>query len=402
MALALGFLCLDASLRARPGAQFLLPCLAVWALVVQRGRRLRTAALLALVVALGALHTASLDKLYGSGEASPTSYPAFTLYGLVHGGNYELAYRDFSAELARQPERDVARLVYRRAIERLAEDPSGALRALGRNGRDLRKLFGNLAHAVSPGAFLASRDRLLQPTAWDIRFDRLWGGLALLLAVAGLVFRLRRAPGEESLFWLAVAAGVASSACFVLGDSATRVLVAGFPLIAFGIGSGLAAGRREPRGPVRDAKERVIVAAAGGLGLALLLLCLVGPALAHRLSPRPAPAGLHSLDPARSAVSRLEACPSVVVTGPGGGLSRRRLAHQLELAGIEDLLGPVTMAPPYALLSCYDSLSRRQRLLVGPPELAQARGFAELRLEPLSSGGSGFVAVTSWRPLPAR
>ena len=397
-ALALGFLCLDASLRARPGAQLLLPCLAAWALVVQRGRRLWTAAMLALVVGVGALHMASLDALYGSGQASSTSYPAFTLYGLAHDGNYELAYRDFAPELARLPEREVARLVYRKALERLAQDPASALRALARNGRDLRKLFGNLAHAVSPRAVLAPRDRLLRPTAWDVRFDRLCGGLALLLAAAGLVARLRHAPGEERLFWLAVVAGIAGSACFVLGDSATRVLVAGFPLIAFGLASGLALRRRLLPSPRRDAQERGIVAVAAGLGLALLLVCLLGPAIAHRLSPRPAPSALRGLDPARVAVSRLEACPSVVVTGPGEGLSRRRFARQLELAGIDDLLAPVTTPPPLALLSCYDHVSRRQRLLVGPPELAHARGFAELQLETLASG-THLVAVKSWRPL---
>ena len=401
--LVAGFLCLDAALRTRPGAQMLLPSLWAWAAFVQRGRRARTLAALVAVAALGAVHTSALNHLYGTGEASATSYAAFTFYGLTRNANYEVAYRDFSDELARQPEGEVARLVYRKALERLWAQPGDFLRALARNAASLHKLALNLARAVSPRSLFDLPDRLIRPAPVDLGVDRLLGGLPLVLAALGLALQLRRAPAEQRLLWLAVAVGVSASAAFVLGDSATRVLVAAFPWIAFGIARGL--DLRRPLGASREssARERMLVRVASGLGLAVLLVALAGPAVAHRIATRPDPRLLASLHPPASSVCYPPTCPSVLVSRPedepaeGPSIDRGQLMRWLALAGAADT-SLATLRPPYALLSCYDFLGRRQRLLIAPPEFARAKGFVQLSAAPPTEGGA-FEHVEAWQPL---
>jgi hypothetical protein len=248
--------------------------------------------------------------------------------------------------------------------------------------------------------------RLLQPTEADTRWDRALGGLGLVAAGLGFLVRLRRAASEERLFWLAAVAGIGASAPFVLGDSAARVLVVGFPLIAFAFASGLAPRRRIGALAARRAGEKRVVAAAGGLGVALLGVCLIGPALLHRLAARPPASALRGLDPSRVAVCRPEACPVVLVSNRGGDsqgdftIDRRQLAEQLAIAPPDKRLDLASPQPPFALLSCYDFVSRKQRVIVSPPQLARhTEGFAQLEWQPLRPG-SPFFEASGWRALP--
>ena len=109
--------CSTSSLQARPGAQFLLPCLALWVVWTCRGRRLRALLGAAAVAGAGLALGASLNALYGTSDASASAAGAYPLYGLATGSNYRQIQEDLGEELARLPDdRARTRLIYRRAL----------------------------------------------------------------------------------------------------------------------------------------------------------------------------------------------------------------------------------------------------------------------------------------------
>jgi hypothetical protein len=281
-----GLWLLDLALQARPGAQFLLPCLGLWVVWTCRGRRLQAAAGAALVAIAGLALGASLNALYGTSDASASAAGAYPLYGLATGSNYRQIQEDLGPELAGLPDdRARTRLIYQRAWQRLRADPGVAVRALGRN---LRKFAGKappvLYGIVSPQALFVSAWERAEPSPVVRSRDRWLGRALLALAVLALALHLRRATTDERLFWLAAAAGIVLSAPVVYGDAGLRGLAASFPFLCALLAAGL--GRRRPsrRAPGRDrATRRVLLAGAA----VLVAAALVGPAAAHAVARRP-------------------------------------------------------------------------------------------------------------------
>jgi hypothetical protein len=390
---------LDLSLQARPGAQFLLPCLALWIVWTCRGRRLQAVVGAAVVAGAGLALSASLNALYGTSDASASAAGAYPLYGLATGSNYRQIQEDLGEELARLPDdRARTRLIYQRAWERLRAEPGVAGRALGRN---LRKFAGKappvLYGIVSPqGLFLSPWERA-EPTP-DVRARDRWLGRALLaVALLGLALYLRRASADERLFWLAVAAGIVLSAPVVYGDAGLRGLAASFPFLCALLAIGLGRGGRRPARDVSRATRRVLVTAAA----ALVLLSLVGPAIAHARAHRPR-SPLFPLPPDVRIV-RVRSAPAVVVSNRERPeldvtlLPRRQYLRHVGLANVA-ASGFDRPDPPFGVVSAYDYVERRQRVLVLPPEALASPGFLRVQVRPVADDPN-LVLVTDWRPI---
>lgn len=403
---ALGVLVLGVALQARPGAQLALPLMMAWALAVHR-RRAATAALgLALAALLPPLHTRLLNLCYGAGEASATSYPAFTLYGLSHDTNYERAYQDFGDEVARRGEAAVASDLYRRSFERIRHEPQDLLRALARNEAEFwDKLHLNLARALSPRWLFAPPGARITGDA--IASDRWLGGaLVIACAAAYLIALWRLGVTLESGFWLAAPLGAVLSAPFVFGDAGFRGLAVVYPFLAAAVGLGLAGGRARASGAASAAEDRDVRAAVWAVG-GLLLLTLAGPWPAHALSSRPSAPALRGLRPGLDAVVELAPAPKVLVSNRGethpGVPTLRRLdfVRLLEQAEFKDAADLYALRPPAALLSGFDFVAHRQRLLIAPPRLLrETTRFLRLRIEPVA-GSDFFALVEDWQPLGA-
>jgi hypothetical protein len=413
--LAMGAFALFTALHARPGAQLLAPFAALWGVAVQRAVWRRSAALFALAAAASSLCPAALDALYGAGEASFTTYPAYTLYGLSRASNWRQAYVDFPQEIARmRNEKEVAPFLYARAFANLRERPLDFGRALvGNAARFLHKLPANLSRPVSLRWLLADAEDRVRAPPRERRWDLALGGPLLAGGVLAFASRMRRSRArEERLFWLAVGLGILLSVPFVYGDAGFRGLAAGYPFIALALAVGLG-GRRDqwlvtPTGRMRRRQELRVAAA---FALALVAVAFVGPALAHAYAGRLQPHLPADLPAGRELVVRLETSPTVLVTnfqreGLEGVPSADRgdFLRLLSQAGIEyqtvEEHGYLEqLRPPFALLSGYDFVSRRQKVMVAPPALLRERAtFVKLWARP--AGDSGFLLeVERWEPL---
>jgi hypothetical protein len=397
-----GLWLLDLSLQARPGAQFLLPCLGLWVLWTCRARWRIALAGIALVAAAGALLSASLNALYGTADSSASSAGAYPFYGLVSGSNYRQIREDLAAELAQLPdERARTRLIYRRGWERFRAEPGTAFRTLGRN---LKKFAGKappvLYGVVSPQSLVLSPWDRAFPAPEVLVRDRWLGRALLLVALAALARYLWRPARDERLFWLAAAAGVLLSAPVVYGDAGLRGLGASFPLLAGLLAIGLGRG---PRRPSRvAASERQAARALGACAAALVAIALAGPAVVHALAPRPGADAVAAPAP-DALVVRLRHAPAIVVsTRPRPDvlvpvLPRRQFERHLELANVA-ASGFDRPDPPFALVSAYDHVSRRQRVLVVAPEALGAPGFLRLRARP-AAGDDNLLVVAEWEPV---
>lgn len=400
---ALGLLALDTALRARPGAQFLLPALAAWLLWTFRRQWRRALPVLAAVALAGSLATTALNRLYGSGQAGFTTYPAYTLYGLTRHSNWTQARADFGQELdAIGAEKQVARFLYAKAFENLRRDPRPFLRALERNlTRFLGKLPANLARVVTLRPVFAPSAG--PPSVDEVTLDTRLGGPLLLIAAGAFAFFLVRAGAVDRWFWLAATAGLLASIPFVYGDAGFRGLAAAYPLIALALGLGWTQGRRvEPSA----ARQRRLVLASGAIAVSLLVVALVGPAVARAFAHRPDPVLMGAADPGAVVVAPADSA-AVVVTNVRRApfervprIERREFVRMLEWAGLEPEQQEhlESTRTPFAVLSAYDHLARRLALLVSPVEmLHEGDGFLSVQVQPVA--GSQFVDVVEWRRL---
>lgn len=403
--LALGFIALEAALRARPGAQFLLPMIGAWAILFFRGNRLRLLGVIAGIVLFGSVYTTVLNKLYSSGEATFTSHLAHTLYGLAHGSNYERAEEDLGDE-ANRPETEVSAGLWRRALQQIAAQPSVFLGSLWHNeSRFLSKAPVSVMRVVSPRWLYRPADERVKPTSDEIRRDKRWGGLVLIVAAFGALAYLRRRPAGDGMFWFAVAAGVLASAPFVYGDTGFRALAPGYPFIAAFFALGAAATRRPRRLTASgEALERQLAGASGVLTAALLAITLGGPFIAHASWPKnPIPA---SMSPAGAGVIEIAMSPLVVVRNPleietfGSmrTLDRPDFLRLVRFADLKGELDPLTQRrPPFVVMSAYDYANRRVRTLVAPIEMARS-GSRRVRIEARAlPGNPDLEEVVSWR-----
>ena len=394
---AAGLFALDAGLRARPGAQFLLPALMLWALWVHRARWRRALPALVAVALCGTLSTSALNALYGSGEATFTTYPAYTLYGLTRSSNWTQAAADYGDALDKMGnEKQVARFLYARAFENLRREPSRFARALLRNlTRFTGKLPANLARGISPFAFADTA--VEPPTDADAARTTALGWPLLVAGFLGFAWFLWRASPPERAFWLCAAGGLLASVPFVYGDAGFRGLAAAYPLLAAALGAGLGRARWTPPLPA----QRAVARGAGGLAVALLLVALAGPGLARALTRRPAspPAAPGAL------VLRPADAVAVVVTGVRRAplervprIERRDFTRLLEWAGLEPAQQAhlAAAATPFAAVAAYDHATRRVVLLLAPPEMLQAEGFVSVEARTVPD--SRFAEVAAWAP----
>lgn len=393
---------LDLALQARPGAQLLLPCLGLWVVWTCRAQWRRAALGVALIALSGVLLSASLNALYGTSDASASSAGAYPFYGLVTGSNYRQIREDLGAELEQLPdERARTRLIYRRGWERLRADPGTAVRALGRN---LRKFAGKtpavLYGVVSPQALVLSPWERAEPAPEVQVLDRWLGRVLIGIAMLAFVRYAWRSAWDERLFWLAAASGVVLSAPVVYGDAGLRGLGASFPLLAGLLSVGLArGGRRPPDARIVESRTTRVLAWSAA---ALVAVALAGPALAHASARRPGVDALAAL-PADTLVVRLRPAPAIVVSNRPRPeldvpvLPRRQYLRHLGLANVAGS-GFDRPEPPFALVSAYDYVARRQRVLIVPPEaLAQGR-FLRVRARPAAED-ENLLVVTEWEPL---
>lgn len=394
-----GLFLLDLALQARPGAQFLLPCVGAWIVWTCRGRRLRALGGCAAVLAGGVLLTAALNAFYGTKDASASAAGAYPLYGLATGSNYKQIQEDLGDELKQLPDdRARTRLIYARAWQRLRAEPGVAVRALGRN---LRKFAGKapsvLYAVVSPQALVIAPWERAEPTPAIRARDRWLGRALLALAIVGLVLHLARARNDERLFWLAVVLGIVLSAPVVYGDAGLRGLAASFPFLCALLATGLGGRRRAPAAFADVRVRRTLVLSAA----TLVLLALAGPALAHAAARRPR-SPLFPLPPDVRIV-RVRPAPAVLVSNRERPeldlvtLPRRQYLRHVGLANVE-ASGFDRPEPPFAVVSAYDYVEKTQRVLVLPPEALAAGPFLRVVVAPVADDPN-LLRVGDWRPV---
>jgi len=371
---AAGLFLLTLAMQVRPGAQFVLLFLALWMPWHFRLHRARALGWAAAAIVTGMLLTSVLGRSYGAGESSFYARPAFFVYGLVRGTNEGQAYDDFASRRGEFPdERRFARFVFAQALAELRQHPatlvascaSGAARVVEKNAKTLAGIV-NVTRI--PNAFRDGPGR--REVAWP-------GALLLAVLFALSVARIGRS-GERG-FWLAVAAGIVASGAFVGNDNPVHGMATVHPLMALGLSRGLGTRRAPWRvWPGRAAAfERRTVRAAFAFGAALTLLALIGPDVARGSWPRPPVAMLIGMRPGQDLLIAREATPAIVV-GPGG-MSYSRYRLLLEISGSQ--MDVVHATTPFAVLSAWDFVSRRQLVVYAPADVARSAGFVHLVIE---------------------
>lgn len=221
-----GLLLLTLALNVRAGAFFILPALALWA-----GRHWRQAArfsftaagLAALAVSLGFALNSSALHLVGQDGAGQGNF-SFTLYGLVHGGDWTLV-KEQHPEVLKLEEVERHKAIYQLALAKIAAEPSSLLRGAGRawaafasisNGPYSYMLFSlQQSFLDRPAAAAAKasslREKLLEHPWKYLQIAAAYAssGLLLLLAALGFLAPQHRQAKALLLFsWLGVLASV--------------------------------------------------------------------------------------------------------------------------------------------------------------------------------------------------
>lgn len=406
-----GVLAVAVALNARPGAQLLLPALFVWGLAVApRPKRWRAAAALGLAIVAASALTGALNALHGAGEASFTTYPAYTFYGLTRDSNYRQVARDFPQELERLPEKEMARLLYARAFENLRADPRPFLRALlGNTRKFLSKTPESLVRAVSLRWLVTPARARANPSAEETSADTWAGGSLLLLALAGFLVHLRLAGSRAEVgFWLLCAAGLLSSATVVFGEAGLRSLTPAVPFLALACSMAASAGRERQAGCGGRTEETLRLVLAGVATLTLALACLLGPYAARALHRGPTPeqaAAALAGAPAGAIATDLRRAPAVIVVPFADGGERRPevdydlMRFLLDVGDFGDARALAKQRAPFAVVSVYDLTRKQQRLLVAPRALLrEVDGPVTLQVEPLEQAADvgRVVGWTAW------
>jgi hypothetical protein len=159
-----GLLLLTLALNARAGAFFLLPCLALWAGWHWRGQQrfsFKVCSLATIALLSGfAVNSLALHSL-GQREASQGNF-SYTLYGLVHGGNWTLVLEEHP-ELLVLPEIERHQAIYDLAWHKISSEPSSVLRGAA---RAYRAFFGSIQGPYS-FVFFALQHNMLTQTAGE-------------------------------------------------------------------------------------------------------------------------------------------------------------------------------------------------------------------------------------------
>ena len=112
-------------------------------------------------------------------------------------------------------------------------------------------------------------------------------------------------------------------------------------------------------------------------GASLALLALIGPDVARDSWPRPPVTMLVGMQPGQDLLIAREASPAITVGR--GGMSYSRYRVLLEQSGSQ--MDVVQASAPFALLSAWDFVSRRQLVVYAPAEVARSAGFIHLVIE---------------------
>jgi hypothetical protein len=389
---AAGLFLLAVALQVRPGAQLVLPALALWGGWHFRARW-RSAVVVAIAAVVAAnLVTTVLDRWYGAGESSFYARPAFYLYGLAHGSNEERASEDFSAQAdSFASEREFARFVYAQAFFEIRRNPTALARACASGmARLVEKGFKDLVYVANPARIRPYGGEGREPT---------WPG-KVVLAILVLTALARAWRSRERSFWIAVAGGTLASGLFVGTNLGFHGVAAVFPLLTVAVTLGVAGGpipRRALAGTAAEREESGIVRAAVVAAVVLLALAMIGPAWARQSWPRPAATMLVGMRPGRDLVLLRETSPAVTVGT--GGMRVRQYRDLLDLGGTD--MDVVQATPPFAVLSAWDFVARRQRVVYAPAEVGRVQGFVHLLIEEeaRAPNGQGVVRAGAWNPL---
>jgi hypothetical protein len=218
--LAAGLAMVSVALAARAGALFVLPMLLLWGYMtlLPRGRRWSVTAFAVPLAALmvgpalqwaGAHHYVA-DVSNTGGNFGPS------LYGLSTGSrDWSQAYRDFAPLFAQKPESEVFRIVQRRAIENILDNPTVFIDSLGAAGVAFSKSLFTLGAGAAARVLLG------------------------MLLVAGMLYCAKRWRDPVLSLPLLVFAGECLAAPLIIDSGGQRVFAATIwvrPLLA-GIGA---------------------------------------------------------------------------------------------------------------------------------------------------------------------
>lgn len=261
------------ALLTRMGAMFTIPALALW-VAWSYGNSLRqrlTAALLAAVVLASVAGTNSLlQRLYTTGLSQTGSNFSYTICGITIGQTWSGCVERYQSEVAvLTDERDVNKLMYKKAAENFAASPKTTF----------LRLFDGAAAFVPEAPRILLQGYMLAPMPW-------WFASRLFFVVCaigiGFVLLRRNEPGER-LFWLLLITSAIASSAFVYFDDGRRVLVASYPLFALFLTMGLMSPRPQPESRTCTqiaAGQTRTIAACVILACTALVGCLVLPGIA--------------------------------------------------------------------------------------------------------------------------
>lgn len=194
----LGTICLCSGLNARAGAFFILPCLLLailWHWRSNLRQALLVAALAGGCMAAAAAANVAIFKTLGDKDGRMFSNVGLTLYGVIHGGDWTLAYQQHP-ELLKIPEGKQAMAVYQIVWEDVKKDPSlatkGAFRAWGDFFMNRNGPFIYVAHRGLEKWLIAGATLGIAFAVWNLR--RRADAALILSAVAGVALSLPFAP----------------------------------------------------------------------------------------------------------------------------------------------------------------------------------------------------------------
>jgi hypothetical protein len=101
--------------------------------------------------------------------------------------------------------------------------------------------------------------------------------------------------------------------------------------------------------------------------------------------------------PGRDLVLLRETSPAVIVGT--GGMRVREYRDLLDLGGTD--MDVVHATPPFAVLSAWDFVARRQRVVYAPVQVGGVHGFVHLLVEEEAKAPNGQTVVRAgaWNPL---
>jgi hypothetical protein len=280
----LGTLVLSLALFARAGAFFVLPALALWAGLAWRGRRrfsARTALLIFVAAAAGFAINGTVLRALGHPASSQGNF-SYTLYGLVHDGDWRQVLRDHP-EVRSLSNVERYQRIYDLAIARIISRPWSLPQGMARAYRAFffstqgpycfvqfalqRSMVEHPPHSPGMSAGVAAALRADPWKYLQIAGTFAWFAALSLLALAGLcLLPLSRRPEDRLL--LAVALGILASVPFAppWDVDLMRVYAATMPFMAALPAVALASGI------VRLRRRRAEIPAPGAVGTGTELL----------------------------------------------------------------------------------------------------------------------------------